>query len=55
MIREEDWEEDVVTISVDEYIRLNEGIGFLMELKKCGVENWEGFDEALSYWKAGRE
>lgn len=47
----EDWENDTVTIPVSEYIQLTEEIKFLHILESMGVENWEGFEDALKEWR----
>lgn len=39
---------DTVTISRDEYEQLKEDRDFLCRLQAAGVDNWEGYDTAVS-------
>lgn len=36
-----------ITISTDEYRRLKEAWYMLANLEECGVEEWDGYDEAM--------
>lgn len=47
-----DWENDTVTIPLDEYMLLLQEVKFLHALEKCGVETWEGFETAMRFWRA---
>lgn len=38
---------DTITISVEEYKELLEANAFLIALSNAGVDNWEGYSEAL--------
>lgn len=38
--------EDTITISKEEYNRLNENERFLCALQAAGVDNWDGYDHA---------
>lgn len=40
-------EEDTVTISQGEYRELKDDQNFLRALQAAGVDNWEGYDEAV--------
>lgn len=48
---EGDWEQDNVTISVDEYITLLAESKFLKYLETLGIENWDGYQDALHQWR----
>ena len=39
--------EDKVVCSQEEYDALHEDSSFLQALKDAGVDNWEGFEDAL--------
>jgi hypothetical protein len=39
--------EETITITVGEYEKLKEDQRFLDALRSCGVDNWEGFDDAV--------
>lgn len=39
--------EDLVTITVKEYIQLKEDSRKLLALEMCGVDNWVGYDESM--------
>lgn len=40
-----------VTISITEYEELQEAYDFLMALQMAGVDNWDGYDEALNIFE----
>lgn len=46
--------EEMVTISKKEYDRLVEDSEFLSFLDGHGVDNWEGYDEAVDAYNASR-
>jgi hypothetical protein len=49
----DDMENDTVTIPVDEYLHMHDEIKFLRYLENNGVENWEGYDNAVLDWRVG--
>lgn len=49
--QEGDWEQDVVTIPVDEYIKLQEEAKFLHLLHQFGVDEWNLYEAALKMWR----
>ena len=45
--------ESTITISVDEYLKLKERSSILAMLAAYGVDNWQGYDEAMrQYYKS---
>lgn len=48
---EDDYLNDTVTIPVEEYIQLQEENKFLRYLERFGVDNWEGYQDALKAWR----
>lgn len=38
---------ETVTITKEEYERLLEEVAFLECLRACGVDNWQGYDDAV--------
>lgn len=48
-----DWENDTVTIPVDEYITLQQEVKFLRYLESHGVDSWEGYEMAIESWRNG--
>ncbi len=51
--QESDFENDTVTIPVDEYLHLLNEVKFLRYLEHIGVDNWEGYQEAIKVWRDG--
>lgn len=45
--KENDMENDTVTITVDEYIELQDIAEFMSYLEAAGLDNWEGYDHAI--------
>ena len=43
--------DNYVSISLEEYIRLVEDQQFLNCLEQAGVDNWEGYEHAISLWR----
>lgn len=39
--------EDIVTISIEEYNTLVEDSNLLNALRRAGVDNWDGWDDAM--------
>lgn len=48
-----DMEADTVTITVDEYIDLQQRVKFLKYLFRFGVVEWEHYDLSLEHWRSG--
>ncbi len=44
-------ESKTITISIEEYDSLVEDRDFLDCLEACGVDNWEGYEEARKMWQ----
>lgn len=42
---------ETVTVSLEEFNRLQERDNFLSCLEACGVDNWEGFDDAVDMYR----
>lgn len=42
--------ENKVVIDKDEYADLEDSLFFLRCLEACGVDNWEGYDEAVEMY-----
>ena len=43
-----------VTISVEEYNDLLDDAEFLNALRMAGVDNWDGYDEAINIYQSAR-
>ena len=43
-----------VTISVEEYEELIDDAEFLRALRMAGVDNWDGYDEAINIYQSVR-
>lgn len=48
-------ETETVTITVEEYDELAEAYNFLNCLEACGVDNWNGYDDARQMMSEGDE
>ena len=53
-MRTVDEENETVTITKEEYEDLLENRGFLVALCNAGVDNWSGYDYAISLLEAWR-
>lgn len=40
-------EDETITIKKDYYDRLKKAYDLLLALQECGVDNWEGYSEAI--------
>lgn len=47
--------EDLVTITRDEYERLQRSEDFLSCLEACGVDNWSGYGDAQEMFEDEKE
>ncbi len=43
-----------ITISVEEYNDLLDDAEFLNALRMAGVDNWDGYDEAIDIYQSAR-
>ena len=43
-----------VTISVEEYEELIDDAEFLRALRMAGIDNWDGYDEAINIYQSAR-
>ena len=43
-----------VTISIEEYNDLLDDAEFLNALRMAGVDNWDGYDEAINIYQSAR-
>lgn len=43
-----------ITISVEEYNELLDDAEFLNALRMAGVDNWDGYDEAIDIYQSAR-
>lgn len=41
---------ETITIYKDEYERLRKNTTLLWSLRACGVDNWQGYDDAMSLY-----
>ena len=48
-------EEPTISITVSEYERLLDQEYFLLCLKGCGVDNWEGWDDAWAVYEETKD
>lgn len=48
-------QEEKITISLEEYESLLEQVRWLECLELAGVDNWEGYDEAVSMFQEEQE
>lgn len=46
-----DLEADTVTVTVDEYMTLLQEVKFLRYLEQFGIQEWEGFEQAVNAWR----
>lgn len=49
---EGDFENDAVTIPVDEYLRLHAEVKLLRYLEAHGVSTWDGYERAVEAWRS---